>query len=190
MTSKRPTFDFAPFNDFTRITLRKFRVLQDRFACDVAEIAHDPHDCAAIVRYVNETTEVQVNFSTMRHMPNVSLHAVESHKQRLRNGYGLIWFIRERCPEMEFDDETGVKLNAALRSSETDTGRKSLSRILNRVLSRYASILEENAADFLNGDFAIASQLDRLSQREYRRLQYAASKKQAARRTKRSTNDK
>ena len=190
MASTRPTFDYQPFNDFTRITLRKFRVLQERFGCAIPDIARAPHECAVIVHYVNETTEVRVNFSTMRHMPNVSLHAVGSKKQRLRNGYGLIWFIRERCPQLEFDDETGAKLNAALRSSETDAGRKSLCRILNRVLSRYASILEEHAADFMNGDFTIAAQLDKLSRREYRRFQYAATKKKAARRPVRSTKDK
>ena len=181
MTSKRPTFDFAPFNDFTRITLRQFRVLQERFGCEAPDVSHDPHECAVIIRYVNNTTEVQVNFSTMRHMPNVSLHAVESQKQRLRDGYGLIWFIRECCPELEFDSETGIKLNAALRSCETDASRKSLCRILNRVLGRYASVLEDNAGDFMNGDFTVARQLDKLSRREHRRLQYAASKKQSRR---------
>ena len=179
MPSRPPTFNYQPFNDFTRITRRKFRVLEDRFGFAVADISSNPYECAVVVRYTNATTAVEANFSTFRHMPVVSLHAVDSADQRLRSGYGLVFLIRERCPELEFDEAIGVKLNAALPASESGPDTKTFSRILNCILGRYAFVLEEHAADFLNGDFTIAPQLDKLARREHRRLQYAASKKPA-----------
>lgn len=190
MPTRPPNFDYEPFNDFTRITKRKFRVLEDRFGCVVTDITRDSHECAAIVRYVNETTAIHVNFSIMRPLPVVSLHAVESKKQRLRDGYGLVWFIRERCPESECDEQVCAKLTAALAAFENGADTRMFSRILNTILGRYASVLEEHAADFLNGDFTIAPALDILSNREYRRLQYAGAKNQATGRSGRTRKDK
>jgi hypothetical protein len=171
MPFHRPTFDYAPYNEFIRITLRKFRVLERRCGLEVHEIlALDPRENPVAVRYMNETTGVEVGYGMPGSLPNVSLHPLKPGARTWNlNGYGLSYFIRERCPDQESDESDRSRWDAALTKFSSTSNIRPVSRILNKIIGRYASALEQHASDFLTGDFSFATQIDKLVRREMAR---------------------
>jgi hypothetical protein len=175
--------DYPPFDEFTRIARDQFAFLHGKYGFDTCQVSENPHECAVSVQFMNETTGVEVAFSTFRHMPNVSLHRLHSDPRRWNyQGYGLVYLIRERCPEEEISESVGSALNAALIAYKKPGDIAPVSKLLVQILSTYASVLDEHATDVLNGDFSIVPRLENQARREQRRLGRPQKSKTAKRR--------
>ena len=71
-------------------------------------------------------------------MPNVSLHPLKGTTSGYTSGYGLVYFIRERCPDLEFDEAVSLGLEAAMHAYDGRGDLKPILRTLNEILGRYA----------------------------------------------------
>lgn len=163
--------DYLPFQRFAKIVRDEFTALETQFGCVRERVCHDSWDCAAFIRYSNATTGVEVRFSTMREMPNVSLHQLSKPGHWEYQGFGLVYLIRERCPDSEFAKEVGQSLKSALnRFDERPSAIRVVSRLLRQVLNRYAQVSMESAVDVLRGDFTVFPHLESQAMKESRRL--------------------